>query len=88
MDNSYFVIRISKQTKIEIYFYNYKTNFKSNNYYPICFIANSCDFQEIINLLNSYAKFTNCSAIHNMYLGREVFKAQVSIQLNQIYIQN
>nr|YP_009395553.1 hypothetical protein [Vertebrata isogona]ARW64660.1 hypothetical protein [Vertebrata isogona] len=34
-----------------------------------------------------YIKVTYCSTEHKIYLGKEIFKAQISFSLNQQYIQ-
>lgn len=87
MDNSYFIIRIVNKRVIEIHYCEYKDYLKKNSY-PVCFYIYLHDFDIIISLLMKYIKVTNCSTEHKVYLGKEIFKAQISCNLHQQYIQD
>lgn len=84
MDCSYFLIRVVKNFSIELYYYSSKKNNYIYNY-PICFCAN--DIHLIIDLLNLHDFINMISSTHLIYLGKELYKAELSIFFNQIYIQ-
>nr|YP_009394723.1 hypothetical protein [Polysiphonia elongata]ARW63285.1 hypothetical protein [Polysiphonia elongata] len=88
MDNSFFIIRVCEQKIIEVYFYSYKNSLQNNKHYPICFVCQLYDFSQMVNLLSLCNNIINCSSIHKFYLGKEIFKAQISIQLQQYYVQD
>lgn len=88
MDNSFFIVRVFKQTIIEVYLYSYKNSLQPNKHYPICFVFYSDNFSQMTYLLSLCNNIINCSSIHKFYLGKEIFKAQISIQLNQYYVQD
>nr|YP_009394305.1 hypothetical protein [Leptosiphonia brodiei]ARW62867.1 hypothetical protein [Leptosiphonia brodiei] len=88
MDNNFFIVRVFQQTIIEIYFYNNNNLLKVDQCYPICFVFYLGDFSQITYLLSLCDEIFHCSTIHKFYLGKEIFKAQISIQLNQCYIQD
>ena len=84
MDNSYFLIRVMKNFSIELYYFSsIKKSYIYN--YPICFCAN--DINLIIDLLSLHDLINLISSTHLIYLGKELYKAQLSIFYNQIYIQ-
>nr|QVQ56712.1 hypothetical protein [Erythrocystis saccata] len=86
MDNNFFILRVFNQNIIEIYIYN--NSLQINKHYPICFVFYSCDFQQISSILSICNHIINCSTTHKFYLGKEIFKAQISMKLNQYYIQD
>nr|YP_009394514.1 hypothetical protein [Vertebrata thuyoides]ARW63076.1 hypothetical protein [Vertebrata thuyoides] len=86
MDNSYFIISIVNKKNIQIYYYEHKYFIKTN-YYPVCFFVPFYNFEKIILLIIKYNKIRYCSTEHKIYLGKEIFKAQISFNLNQRYIQ-
>lgn len=88
MDNNFFTVRVLRQTIIEIYFYNKNNFLKVNKCYPICFVFYLGNFSQITYLLSLCDEISYCSTIHKLYLGKEIFKAQISIQLNQYYVQD
>ena len=88
MDNTYFSLRIIRNHNIEIYCYNYRNSVFICKYYPICFILNTCDFNKTVSLLSICLYFINCSSNHKLYLGKEIYKALIAIQINQSYIQD
>nr|YP_009395959.1 hypothetical protein [Dasya naccarioides]ARW65145.1 hypothetical protein [Dasya naccarioides] len=84
MDNGYFLIRVIKNFSIELYYFSSV----KNNYiykYPICFCAN--DIYLIIDLISLHDLINTISFTHLIYLGKELYKAELSIFYNQIYIQ-
>lgn len=88
MDNNYFVLRISGKNSLKIYFYNHNSLKYLTLNYPICFnfLLNQDD--QIINLLCICEPINKCSTLHKLYLGKEIFKAQLAIKLDQYYIQD
>nr|YP_009396572.1 hypothetical protein [Vertebrata australis]ARW65758.1 hypothetical protein [Vertebrata australis] len=88
MDNNYFIISTTSKTVITIYYYEHTNLTKKKIFYPVCFLVPLYNFDIIILLLVRYIKICNCSTEHKIYLGREIFKAQISLNLCQKYIQN
>ncbi len=88
MDNNYFVLRVSKENHIEIYFYNFNSFACLDTIYPICFITPLVEYKKIIHILSICKIINNCSTAHKFYLGKEIFKAQLAFKLNQDYIQD
>nr|YP_009399273.1 hypothetical protein [Kapraunia schneideri]ARW68879.1 hypothetical protein [Kapraunia schneideri] len=90
MDNTYFSLRIVRDHNIEIYLYchNYQNSLFIHKYYPICFIFNTDDFNKIVSLLSICLYFIYCSSNHKLYLGKEIYKALITIKINQPYIQD
>nr|AOM64551.1 hypothetical protein Riqu_072 [Riquetophycus sp.] len=83
MDNYYCLIR-TKSLNINLYFFSCR--FDSTNQYPICLTSNSSN--KIYELMKYHNKFLNLSLTHLLYLGRELYKAELAIQIGQLYIQN
>ena len=88
MDNNYFVLRISRQNYLEIYFYNFTYFIYPDLTYPVCFTIPLIKYQTIICLLSICKLVNDCSTTHKFYLGKEIFKAQIAFKLNQDYIQD
>nr|YP_009397611.1 hypothetical protein [Dipterosiphonia australica]ARW66797.1 hypothetical protein [Dipterosiphonia australica] len=88
MDDIYMKIRIFNNQIIEVDY------FKSINYshsifnYPMCFIAEYSNINELFFLLSIFIGFQGLSSQHKMYLGKEILKAHISIKLKQMYIQS
>nr|YP_009398647.1 hypothetical protein [Kuetzingia canaliculata]ARW67833.1 hypothetical protein [Kuetzingia canaliculata] len=85
MDTNYGLIRINTQNELEIHFFKY-FDFSSKQY-PICFRANAYNLNYLFYLLSLYKKFNTLSTQHKLYFGKEILKSQITIKLNQKYIQ-
>nr|QCI04473.1 hypothetical protein [Antithamnion hubbsii] len=90
MDSFYCLVRIVLHEKIALYCIVKKDNFnywnKSSIYlYPTCFTANSTN--NIIKLLSLHDFFSISSFEHALYLGKELYKAEIALIFKQIYIQ-
>nr|YP_009392649.1 hypothetical protein [Bostrychia tenella]ARW61211.1 hypothetical protein [Bostrychia tenella] len=86
MDTSYVLIRVYNQETIEVYYFKCNTYCNRTLYkYPICFTANNIHCMFI--LISLHNEFIFLSTQHKLYLGKELYKAEISIQLNQQYIQ-
>nr|YP_009396163.1 hypothetical protein [Melanothamnus harveyi]ARW65432.1 hypothetical protein [Melanothamnus harveyi] len=88
MDNNYFVLRISEENSLKIYFYNHNSFKYLTLNYPICFNLLLNQDDQVIHLLSIYEPVNKCSTLHKLYLGKEIFKAQLAIHFNQYYIQD
>lgn len=91
MDSFYCLVRIPLNEKISLYcIYNNDTlNLRVKTYslsYPICFTAESSE--KIILLLSRHSIFTLFSINHALYLGKELYKAELSLLLKQYYLQD
>nr|YP_009397405.1 hypothetical protein [Dasyclonium flaccidum]ARW66591.1 hypothetical protein [Dasyclonium flaccidum] len=89
MDKEYFLIRLDNKKKIELYYFNnYINNIKLLNsfIYPICFTASNSYL--MFNLISLHTSLNILSTQHKLYLGREICKAEIAIEINQQYIQN
>lgn len=62
--------------------------FHNNNKstYPIYLISNSS--KKIFQLISIHNSFLNLSMSHYLYLGKELYKAEVALILGQDYIQD
>jgi len=89
MDNFYCLIKIINNTeKIEIYCFRHFIKISDNktfNSYPLCFTA--YDFNSIFLLLSLHYLLNLLSLPHILYLGKELFKAELALFSEQIYIQ-
>ncbi len=90
MDSFYCLVRIMFQKKIVLYYIVKKDNLasykKDSMYlYPTCFTANSAN--SMIKLLSLHNFFAMSSIKHALYLGKELYKAEIALIFNQIYIQ-
>jgi len=91
MDSFYCLVRIILNKKLALYCFNcispevisYKFSVVSS---PICFTANSS--KHIIKLLSLHSCFNLISVNHMSYLAIELYKAELSLILEQVYIQN
>lgn len=88
MDDSYIIIRVYNNEIIAVYYY-YKSNQKYlMNNYPICFIVNFNRVGYLFMLLSLSSIIDLLSTKHKFYLGKEIFKVDISAKLNQVYIQD
>ena len=91
MDSFYCLVRIILNKKLSLYCFNcsvpeiigHKISLVSS---PICFTA-KCS-KNIIKLLSLHSGFNLISINHISYLAIELYKAELSLVLEQIYIQN
>nr|YP_009395138.1 hypothetical protein [Bryothamnion seaforthii]ARW63906.1 hypothetical protein [Bryothamnion seaforthii] len=88
MDNSYSLIRIYKDKVIEFRCYCFCESIKSKYSYPICFTTRFNNLESIFYTLSLCTFFNLLSTKHKLYVGKELCKAEISIKLNQKYIQN
>nr|YP_009296228.1 hypothetical protein Sebd_076 [Sebdenia flabellata]AOM65163.1 hypothetical protein Sebd_076 [Sebdenia flabellata] len=85
MDNYYCTIRILNNKKISLYLWESEQNSKKM-FYPICFTAAYSDL--LYNLICSHYYLNDLSINHLLYIGQELYKAELSLTLNQKYIQD
>lgn len=87
MDNSYALIRICNKKTIQVYYFLYSLYYNPTICkYPICFTANNSYL--MFMLLSVHKTFCSLTTTnHKLYLGKELYKAEISIQLNQEYVQ-
>nr|YP_009398869.1 hypothetical protein [Cliftonaea pectinata]ARW68135.1 hypothetical protein [Cliftonaea pectinata] len=87
MDRNYFIICASSKNLIELHYFKYDiTKILRSCRYPTCFTANSSSI--IFYLMSLHSSCNVLSTQHKLYLGKEIFKLEISIKLNQLYIQN
>nr|YP_010851386.1 hypothetical protein QQP88_pgp136 [Echinothamnion hookeri]WGH14433.1 hypothetical protein [Echinothamnion hookeri] len=87
-DNSYLIIRILNQKKVEIYCFN-QTNSTENIYtYPVCFVTHFIDINRMFILLSMFINIQELCTYHKLYLGKEILRANICINLEQLYIQS
>nr|WCH58140.1 hypothetical protein [Cystoclonium purpureum f. stellatum] len=83
MDNSYCLIRLNVNINISLYFFYVDNNVSQ---YPICITA--CQSDILYYLMSLHNSFRNLSINHYLYLGKELYKAELSLILKQKYIQD
>ena len=84
MDNCYCLIRLINQKNITLYYFINMNKHKGN--YPICLTGYR---SEVIHKLISLHNDFNCLSInHCLYLGKELYKAELALIFHQEYIQN
>ena len=91
MDSFYCLVRIILNKKLSLYCFDYTVpQMMDKNLYktafPICFTARSCN--KIIKLLSLHSCFNCISINHISYLAIELYKAELSLSLEQTYTQN
>ena len=84
MDSSYFLLRVNKKNRIEVYYIKQRKDFFVYNY-PVCFLGYKV--KTIYCLINLYEFSNSLSTVHLLYLGKELFKVEVSCFTLQEYIQ-
>ena len=82
MDNSYCLIYII----IRKYIVLCLLQNNSRNIYPVYFISNSS--KKIFQLISIYNGFLGLSLNHYLYLGKELYKAELALVLGQYYTQD
>nr|YP_010850991.1 hypothetical protein QQP86_pgp135 [Aphanocladia stichidiosa]WGH14037.1 hypothetical protein [Aphanocladia stichidiosa] len=88
IDNSYVMIRILNQEKVEIYCFNQINNNKTIYTYPICFVTYCVDIDRLFILLSMSIIIQHLCTSHKLYLGKEILKANICTSLKQLYIQS
>nr|YP_009398015.1 hypothetical protein [Gredgaria maugeana]ARW67201.1 hypothetical protein [Gredgaria maugeana] len=88
MDNSYVVIRVMNQEKIEVYYSNTMNDNKNIYNYPICFITYCNHINQMFVLLSMFVNIQKLSTHHKLYLGKEILSANICLNLKQLYIQS
>nr|YP_010851189.1 hypothetical protein QQP87_pgp135 [Aphanocladia delicatula]WGH14234.1 hypothetical protein [Aphanocladia delicatula] len=87
IDNSYVIIRVINQEKIEVYYCDQMNDNKKIYNYPICFITDCNHINQMFVLLSIFVNIQKLSTHHKLYLGKEILSANISINLKQVYIQ-
>lgn len=86
MDTAYILIRVCSKKTIELHYFKCSVYYNDTiNRYPICFTSDSIYL--MFFLVSLHKEFSFLSTQHKLYLGKELYKAEISIQLNQQYIQ-
>nr|YP_010986024.1 hypothetical protein NDC12_pgp194 [Polyopes affinis]WOL36942.1 hypothetical protein [Polyopes affinis] len=86
MDDYYCSIRLYENKSITLFlFHNNIISYKVNTY-PICFTASSISL--IHMLLSKHHYFKSFSVNHILYIGQELYKAELSLMFDQVYVQN
>lgn len=80
MDDYYCLVKLTVSHYLVVSIFN-------NNYasYPICLFANSSHL--LYQLIVAHDVHQNISIGHCLYLARELYKAELAMQLDQLYIQ-
>nr|YP_009393277.1 hypothetical protein [Symphyocladiella dendroidea]ARW61839.1 hypothetical protein [Symphyocladiella dendroidea] len=86
MDNSHVIVRIFNQEKIEVYYFHGISHYTYN--YPVCFTVFFSSINQMFTLLSIFVNIQHLCTYHKLYIGKEVFKANLSINLQQLYIQS
>lgn len=87
IDNVYCLIKIIQKKFIELYIIKSKVIVNNHAYnYPLCFIGINCNL--ILKLLSLHDNLSLLSFNHALYIGKELYKAEISLIINQIYIQD
>lgn len=81
MDSYYCLIKLKSSSAIVMYLFHNHNLLK----YPLCIISDSSNVMH--QLINSHDIFMQLSVSHILYLGQELYKAEVSLQFKQHYIQ-
>nr|YP_009396369.1 hypothetical protein [Polysiphonia scopulorum]ARW65555.1 hypothetical protein [Polysiphonia scopulorum] len=87
MNSSYILIKVSNNEKIEVYYFNNGNRFSSIYNYPVCFFTYFKNIDQLFVVLSLFNGVNVLSTQHKLYLGKEIHKAQLSILMQQIYIQ-
>lgn len=83
MDDSYCTIQLIDNVDISLYFFLLRSH-TSNH--PIC--ITSAKAETIYYLISLHKSFSGLSLSHYLYLGRELYKAELCLILEQNYVQN
>lgn len=91
MDSFYCLVRIIFNKKLSLYCFSSNCNLNINKkdnilIYPICFTSKSAS--KALHLFSLHNISYLFSIQHIGYVSIELYKAELTIMLNQIYIQN
>ena len=81
MHNSYCLIRLISSRFLSLFLFK-KIN---DSGYPICLFASSSN--SIYQLIAIHDVYQGISIDHCLYLGRELYKAELTAELGQLYVQ-
>lgn len=85
IDSSYCVITVKNNLIICSYFRFSENN--SDQYYQINFSSNSADL--LFDLINEHDYLSQLISLgHALYLGKEIYKAELTLILLQVYVQS
>lgn len=84
MDKNYCLIQ-SNINNIILHYFSVISSVKTQ-IYPTCFIAKTTN--SIYKLISLHCCFDTCSPSHLLYLGKELYKLELSSYLKQKYIQS
>lgn len=82
MDTYYCLIKLRSSSSIILYLFHSQYTFK----YPLCLVSSSSSI--MYKLMSLHDSFMSLSFGHVLYLGQELYKAEMSLKLSQDYIQN
>lgn len=86
ISNAYFVIKVRNQNFITVSYFSGIGNLETG-YVQIDFCGTSC--QRICELIYFHIPiYNNISCDHALYLGRELYKAEMCMIMQQSYIQD
>nr|QVY58435.1 hypothetical protein [Kappaphycus striatus] len=83
MDSHYCLIQVNINYGISIYFFYLDKNI---NQYPICITATSS--RVLYYLISLHYYFRYLSVMHYLYLGKELYKAELALYFQQEYVQS
>jgi len=86
MDNFYFLIRVISDEMIALYYFHHSKNLQKIEM-PICFTSKNAI--SMYQLLSYHVNFSRkISLSHALYLGQEIYKAELARVVGQVYIQD
>lgn len=88
INTNYILIKIVDSYKIEVYYFNNSKNCSYIYQYPVCFVVNIKNVDQLFNLLSLFNRVNLLSTRHKLYLGKEICKAHTSSFTNQAFIQD
>nr|YP_009774119.1 conserved hypothetical plastid protein [Caulacanthus okamurae]QIZ74736.1 conserved hypothetical plastid protein [Caulacanthus okamurae] len=83
MDYNYCLIYSNFNNNISLFFFPTRNNFRI---YPICITAKQA--KNIYSLIILHSNFDNLSVSHCLYLGQELYKAELALFFKQSYVQD
>lgn len=86
MDNCYCLIRIVPNRTIVVYYFDINKNI-SRKINPICFTNKSANYLYYLLCSHKYIS-QQISLNHALYLGQELYKAEIALIFGQVYVQN
>nr|QVY58233.1 hypothetical protein [Eucheuma denticulatum] len=83
MDKYYCLIQVKTNYGVSMYFFCLNKNMSQ---YPICISATSS--QILYDLISLHYYLHHLSVVHYLYLGKELYKAELALYFQQEYIQS